>query len=158
MANFELGPTRWMPLGHQIIDEGPTRLPRTFYTPSVAPPRRHNNICTAIMMPPPAEEAAWREQVRLFIVHHLEKAVDDMHPCLYGLGFYRLRSHAARFSLVDHGPYEIAPDVFVRFVNHDDRDNHRAVQGYIQGWLIFQGVHLDYCNEYDIASFGKYHY
>ncbi|KAM0827059.1 hypothetical protein ACQ4PT_068439 [Festuca glaucescens] len=164
MANFELDPTRWVPLGHQIIDGRPTRLPRTFYTPSVAPPHRHDSICTGILMPPPppAEEAAWREQVRLFIVQQLQRAVDDVQPCLFGLGFYRLRSPAARFALVDHGPYEIAPDVFVRFVNHDDRDNHRAVQGYRRGWLMFLGVHLDYRNEYDIANavatFGKYHY
>ncbi|KAM0857545.1 hypothetical protein ACQ4PT_048398 [Festuca glaucescens] len=164
MANFELEPTRWVPLGHQIIDGVPTCLPRTFYTPSVAPPRRHDSICTAILMPPPppAEEAAWREQVHLFIVQQLQRAVDDVQPCLFGLGFYRLRSPAARFALVDHGPYEIAPDVFVRFVNHDDRDNHRAVQGYRRGWLMFLGVHLDYRNEYDIANavatFGKYHY
>ncbi|KAM0878205.1 hypothetical protein ACQ4PT_035013 [Festuca glaucescens] len=164
MANFELDPMRWVPLGHQIIDGGPTLLPRTFYTPSIAPPRRHDNICTAIMMPPPppAEEEAWREQVRLFIVQQLQRAVDDVQPCLFGPGFYWLRSPAARFALVDHGPYEIAPDIFVRFVNHDDRDKHRAVQGYRQGWLMFLGVHLDYRNEYDIAnavaSFGKYHY
>ncbi|KAM0847558.1 hypothetical protein ACQ4PT_054943 [Festuca glaucescens] len=164
MANFELDPTRWVPLGHQIIDGGSTRLPRTFYTPSVTPPRRHDNICTAIMMPPPppAEEEAWREQVPLFIIQQLQHAVDDVQPCLFGLGFYRLRSPAARFALVDHGPYEVALDVFVRFVNHDDRDNHRAVQGYRKGWLMFLGIHLDYRNEYDIAnveaSFGKYHY
>jgi hypothetical protein len=64
--------------------------------------------------------------------------------------------------LIDHGPYEIAPDVFVSFVPHDDRDNHRDVQGYRRGWLMFLGVHLDYRNEYDIANvvatFGKYHF
>jgi hypothetical protein len=64
--------------------------------------------------------------------------------------------------LVDHGPYEIAPDIFAQFVNHDVRDNHSVVQGYILGWLMFLGVHLDYRNECDIAnevaSFGKYHY
>jgi hypothetical protein len=71
-----------------------------------------------MLPPPPAEEAAWREQVRLFIVQQLQRAADDVQRCLFGLGFYRLRSPAARFALVDHGPYEIAPDVFVRFVNH----------------------------------------
>ncbi|KAM0885808.1 hypothetical protein ACQ4PT_030071 [Festuca glaucescens] len=37
MANFEVDPARWLPLGHHIIDGGPTRLPRTFYNPSQDP-------------------------------------------------------------------------------------------------------------------------
>jgi hypothetical protein len=69
-------------------------------------------------------------------------------------------SPAARATLVDHGPFEIEPGVFVHFVNHDDRDNHRAVQGFRQGWLMLLGVPLDYHNEYDLAnaisSFGKF--
>jgi hypothetical protein len=38
MTNFEVDPTPWLPHGHQVIDGGPTRLPRTFYSPSVDPP------------------------------------------------------------------------------------------------------------------------
>jgi hypothetical protein len=115
------------------------------------------------MPPPPADqEDAWREQVRLFIVQHLQRAVDDVQPCLLGLGFYRLRSATARAAIVDHGPYELQHGVFVRFINHDDRDNHRVVQGFGQGWLMLLGVPLDYRNEYDIANaiagFGKYHH
>jgi hypothetical protein len=37
MANFEVDLARWLPLGHHIIDGGPTRLPRTFYNPSINP-------------------------------------------------------------------------------------------------------------------------
>ena len=37
MATFELDPARWFPIGHQIIDGGATRLPRTFYTPTTPP-------------------------------------------------------------------------------------------------------------------------
>jgi hypothetical protein len=44
MVNFELDPAYWMPQGHQVIDGGPTRLPRSFYLPSTAPPRRHDHI------------------------------------------------------------------------------------------------------------------
>ncbi|KAM0868987.1 hypothetical protein ACQ4PT_040951 [Festuca glaucescens] len=87
MANFELDPTPWIPQGHQIIDGGPNRLPRTFYNPSVLPPRRNDTICTAILMPPPPahQEQFWRDQVRNFIVQHLHRAVDDVQPCLFGL-------------------------------------------------------------------------
>jgi hypothetical protein len=109
MLNFAVNPNRWVPLGHHIIDGGPTRLPRTFYNPLVLRPRRHDNVCTAILMPPPPEdqEDAWREQVRLFIVQQLQRAVDDVQPCLLGLGFYRLHSTEAHVALVDHGPYEL---------------------------------------------------
>ncbi|KAK1649168.1 hypothetical protein QYE76_066973 [Lolium multiflorum] len=64
MANFEVDPTPWLPHGHQIIDGGPTRLPRTFYSPSVDPPRRHDNICVAELMPPPPGQLIphWRQQ------------------------------------------------------------------------------------------------
>jgi hypothetical protein len=50
MANFALNPDRWVPVGHQIIDGGPTRLPRTFYNASVQPPRCNDHICVAILM------------------------------------------------------------------------------------------------------------
>jgi hypothetical protein len=38
MVNFEVDLAPWLPHGHQIIDGGPTRLPQTFYSPSVDPP------------------------------------------------------------------------------------------------------------------------
>jgi hypothetical protein len=39
MAVFELDPTPWLPWGHQVIDGGGTRLPRTYYNPSSDPPQ-----------------------------------------------------------------------------------------------------------------------
>jgi hypothetical protein len=60
MANFEVDPAHWLPLGHHIIDGGPTRLPRTFYNPSVLPPARHGHYLVAVLEPAPpgAEEGA----------------------------------------------------------------------------------------------------
>jgi hypothetical protein len=34
MVAFELDPARWVPMGHHLVDGGPTSLPRTCYTPS----------------------------------------------------------------------------------------------------------------------------
>jgi hypothetical protein len=164
MANFELDPARWVPEGHHIIDGGPTHLPHMFYNPSTLPPRRNDTICTVVLIPPqpPQHEEFWREQVCNFVVHNLHRAVDDFQPCLFGLGFLRLRSPAARATLLDHGPYQLQHGVHVRFVAHDDRDNHRSVQGFRRGWLMFLGIPLDYRNEYDIANaigtFGKFHH
>ncbi|KAK1649061.1 hypothetical protein QYE76_066866 [Lolium multiflorum] len=94
MVNFEVDPAPWLPHGHQIIDGGLTRLPRTFYSPSVDPPRRHDNICVAELMPPPPGQLIphWRQQVGNFIEGQLQRTVEEVQPCLFGLGFYRLRS------------------------------------------------------------------
>jgi hypothetical protein len=117
MTNFEVDPTPWLPHGHQVIDGGPTRLPRTFYSPSVDPPRRHDNICVAELMPPPPGQLIphWRQQVRNFIEGQLQRTVEEVQPCLLGLGFYRLRSPAARAALVNHIPYQIQQGFFLDF-------------------------------------------
>jgi hypothetical protein len=82
--------------------------------------------------------------------------VEDAQPCLFGVRIFKLRSAASRFALVQHGRYginhELHPDVFVRFVNHDDRVQiHRSDQGFRNGWLMFLGVPLDYRNEQDLV-------
>ncbi|KAM0866823.1 hypothetical protein ACQ4PT_042395 [Festuca glaucescens] len=70
-------------------------------------------------------------------------------------------SSAAVNALLQQDPFEIDVDVFVRFVPHNDRPNHRAVQGVRSGWLMVLSVPLDFRNDYDIANavaaFGKYH-
>ncbi|KAM0835430.1 hypothetical protein ACQ4PT_062941 [Festuca glaucescens] len=163
MANFEVDPARWLPLGHHIIDGGPTHLPRTFYNPSVNPPVRHGNFLVAVLepAPPAADEGAWRDHVRGFIRQHHQRAVEIFQPCLFGIGLYELRSAAAVNALLQQDPFEIGADVFVRFVPHNDRPNHRAVQGVRSGWLMVLCIPLDFRNDYDIANvvaaFGKYH-
>jgi hypothetical protein len=80
---------------------------------------------------------------------------------LFGIGLYELRSAAAVYALLQQAPFEIQPDVFVRFVPHNDRHNHRAMQGTRTGWLMVLAVPLDFRNDYDIANavaaFGKFH-
>lgn len=53
MAVFELDPTRYVPLGHHIIDGGEARLPRTFVTPPSPIVRRHEAFMVAEVMPAP---------------------------------------------------------------------------------------------------------
>jgi hypothetical protein len=164
MANFKLDPADWLPQGHQVIDGGPTRLPRTFYSPSMVPPRQHDHIIAVELMPlaPEALVPFWRNQVCNFIVHNLQCTVDNVQPCLFGLGFYSLHSAAACAALLTHPLYQIQNGVFVCFVRHDDRDNHRTVQGFRQGWLMFLGIPLGCRNDFDIANaiatFGKFHH
>ena len=104
----------------------------------------------------------WRQLVRKYIVDVQRRVVDDFQPALFGVGLYELRSPAARQALISNGPFEVQPDVFVRFVAHNNRENHRATQGFRTGWLMFLGVPLDYRNEYDISNavvtFGTFHH
>jgi hypothetical protein len=58
MAVFEVDPTPWLPWGHQVIDGGPTRLPRTYYNAPHDPLEQHQDFCIAVVepAPPPADE------------------------------------------------------------------------------------------------------
>jgi hypothetical protein len=80
---------------------------------------------------------------------------------LFGLGLYELRSPAAVSGLLYQQPFEIAHGVFVRFVRHNDRLNHRSAHGFRSGWLMFLGIPFDYRNTFDIANtvatFGTFH-
>ena len=80
-------PLQWVPEGFQVIDGGPTHLPRTFFTPTSAPPHKNKAYYIAIVEPSqhPEEELFWRQQVRIFIEQHLQRIIEDMQPCLYGV-------------------------------------------------------------------------
>lgn len=164
MANFKLNPARWVPLGQQIIDGGPSRLLRMFYNAVIAPTARHGNYCVAILdpAPPQEDEFFWRDIVRDFIVNHHQREVNSMQPGLFGVGLYELCSHATVTALVEQEPFEIDDNVFVSFVHHNDHPNHRAANGFRIGWLMVLSVLLDYRNDYDIfnavAAFGKFHH
>ncbi|KAM0844073.1 hypothetical protein ACQ4PT_057283 [Festuca glaucescens] len=149
MAVFELDPTPWLPLGHEIIDDSPTRLPRTYYTPTVPPPRRHDNYCIAYIEPPqPEGNGFWRDQVRDFVQGNLGLDVMDCQHSLFGVGLYEMRSAAAHQILVQHPLRQIDEGVFVRFVNHDEsvasfgkyidwhRDDPLKERTLVQGWTI----------------------
>jgi hypothetical protein len=71
MAVFELDPNPWLPWGHQVIDGGGTRLPRTYYNPSSDPPHQERDLCIAIVEPalPAMHEGLWRDRVRDFLVN-----------------------------------------------------------------------------------------
>jgi hypothetical protein len=99
--------------------------------------------------------------VRDFIVQHHQRAVVSFQRALFGLGLYELRSAAAVSGLLYQQPFEIAHGVFVRFVRHNDRLNHRSAHGFRSGWLMFLGIPFDYRNTFDIANtvatFGTFH-
>jgi hypothetical protein len=66
--------------------------------------------------------------------------------------------------LVQHGSYPLPPlhlNRSVSFIHADDSINHRATQGFRNGWLMILGIPPDYRNDLDIANavsnFGKFH-
>ncbi|KAM0865930.1 hypothetical protein ACQ4PT_042941 [Festuca glaucescens] len=163
MAVFEVDPLPWLPWGHQIIDGGPTRLPRTYYYAAQDPPMQHQSyyIATVDPPPPPQGEAFWREQVHNFLVGPLQRNVISSQPSLFGAGLFELSSPNSVNALVQHGQYQIQNRT-LRFLHVGDApQNHRAALGFCRGWLMFLGVHPDYRNNLDIANvvstFGQYH-
>jgi hypothetical protein len=115
-------------------------------------------------VPPPEEEAFWRQQVSNFLTGPLQRHVIEVQPSVFGVGIFQLNSPNAAYALVQHGQYQLhQANRFVHFQFADDAEqNHKAVQGFRKGWLMFLGIPPDYRNDLDIASavstFGKFHY
>ncbi|KAM0886010.1 hypothetical protein ACQ4PT_029953 [Festuca glaucescens] len=164
MANFELNPAHWIRHGYHIIDGGPTRLSRSLYNVTVAPAVSHGNFYVAQLnpAPPQQDEVFWRDIIRDFIINHHQRDVESMQSCLFGVGLFELRSPTSVSALVQQQPFELDDNVFVRFIHHNNRPNHRATQGSRRGWIMVLGIPFDYRNDYDIsnvvAAFGKYHH
>ena len=68
-----------MPLGFEIIDRGPLRLPRTFFAPATAPDRSHEEYAIGIIEPEPLPEdiPLYRNMVSDFVVNQLGRDVLD---------------------------------------------------------------------------------
>ncbi|KAM0910334.1 hypothetical protein ACQ4PT_014228 [Festuca glaucescens] len=163
MASFEVDPLPWLPWGHQVIDGGPTRLPRSFYFAPQDPPSLHQDYCIALLdtPPPPAAEAMWREQVHDFLVGPLQRNVVSAQGSLFGVGLFQMSSPNSVNALVQHGQFQIQ-NRMLRFLHvGESPKNHRAAVGFRRGWLMFVGMHPDYRNNLDIANavstFGQYH-
>jgi hypothetical protein len=90
MAVFEVDPTPWLPWGHQVIDGGNTRLPRSYYYTCQDPTPQHQAFCIASVepAPPPQDAAFWRQQVSNFLVGPLQRNVVDVQPSLFGVGLF----------------------------------------------------------------------
>ena len=77
MAVYAIDPHRFVLAGYDIVDGGEDRLPRTFYTPAQAPPRRHESFMVGIVEPlsPPEYVTICRQQVLAFITNQVELPV-----------------------------------------------------------------------------------
>jgi hypothetical protein len=53
MAVYAIDQHRFIPADFDIVDGGEDRLPRTYHTPAIPPPRVHEQYMVAIMEPPP---------------------------------------------------------------------------------------------------------
>ena len=116
MTNFELDPLPYVPPGFEIIDGGPLCLPRTFSTPAVAPDSRHDEYAIGIVEPAPLPEEIQicHNMVSDFVVNRLERDVLDVQPWIQGVGLFRFRSAISRQVMVDHPPFDLGNDRYVR--------------------------------------------
>ncbi|KAI5012376.1 hypothetical protein ZWY2020_024510 [Hordeum vulgare] len=84
MANFEIDPEFFLPPGHNIIDGGPDRLPRTYTTPAVPITRRHERFVIPDIHPaPPADhlvQVSWSAPIYILGAAPVEVLPNDEDP------------------------------------------------------------------------------
>ena len=169
MAVFEIDPHRFILAGFDIQDGGADRLPRTFYTPAVPPPRAHEQYMVAIVepIPPPELVGVRRQQVLDFLVQVMHVPVISAQTWFQGVGLFEMEDPVVRGSFTLHPPFPLGVDdegneFFVRFIPHNQGEGFRAIHGQRTGWLMFIRIPLDYRNTQCIAdmvgSFGQFHY
>uniref|UniRef100_A0A8I6WVX7 DUF7597 domain-containing protein n=1 Tax=Hordeum vulgare subsp. vulgare TaxID=112509 RepID=A0A8I6WVX7_HORVV len=163
MENFELDPEFFLPPGHNIIDGGPDRLPRTYTMPAVPITRRHERFVIADVHPaPPADNVIQvRQEVAAFLLHrglHVRSA----QPWIEGVGLFELRDAAESYAAVHMVPQEVAHNSVVRFLRHDQGLGFCGQEGFRQGCLMILGVPLDFRNTEDLRAamntFGEFHH
>ncbi|KAE8783494.1 hypothetical protein D1007_43011 [Hordeum vulgare] len=101
MANFELDPEFFLLPGHNTIDGGPDRLPRTYTTPAVPITRRHERFEIADVHPaPPVDHLVqvWQEVAALLL--HRGLHVRSVQPWIEGVGLFELRDAAESYAAV----------------------------------------------------------
>jgi hypothetical protein len=88
----------------------------------------------------------------------------EIQPSLFGIGLIEMSGLNVVNALVQHGPYPLPPlhlNRSVSFIHANDAINHRATQGFRNGWLMILGIPPDYRNNLDIANaistLGKFH-
>jgi hypothetical protein len=147
MAVFEVDLLSWLPRGHQIIDGGPTRLPRTYYYASQDPPAMHQDHCIALLEPPPPQAADhWRDQVHNFLIGPLRCNVHESRPSLFYMGLYQLSGQNSVNALVQHGQLQ---NRLLRFVHVGEApQNHHAAMGFRCGWLMFLGTEFSFMHHF----------
>ncbi|KAE8814991.1 hypothetical protein D1007_07705 [Hordeum vulgare] len=163
MANFELDPEFFLPPGHNIIDGGPDRLPRTYTTPAVPITRRHERFVIADVHPaPPAEDVIQVRQEVVVLLLHQGLHVRSAQPWIEGVGLFELRDAAESYAAVHMVPQPVAHNSVVCFMRHDQGLGFHGQEGFRQGCLMLLGVPLDFCNTEDLRAavntFGEFHH
>ncbi|KAE8818891.1 hypothetical protein D1007_03281 [Hordeum vulgare] len=121
MANFELDPECFLPPGHNIIDAGPDRLPRTYTTPAVPITRRHEHyVITEVLPAPPADIMVQVRQLVVALIHHRGLHVRSAERWIEGVGLFELRDAAESFAAVQMVPQALAHNTVVRFMCHNE--------------------------------------
>ncbi|KAE8806344.1 hypothetical protein D1007_17500 [Hordeum vulgare] len=116
MANFELDPKFFLPPGHNIIDGGPGRLPRTYTMPVVPITRRHERFVIADVHPaPPADNWVQVRQEVAALLLQRGLHVRSAHPWIEGVGLFELRDAAESYVAVQMVPQEVAHNSVIQW-------------------------------------------
>lgn len=110
MANFPLDPHEFLPPGFEIIDGGPTRLPRTFFSPAVTPDHHHEQFAIGIVEPPPplGQIHHFCQLVSDFVMTQLHRDVLSDQQWIEGVGLFEFRTPASRHAIMNHPPMILA--------------------------------------------------
>ncbi|KAE8797892.1 hypothetical protein D1007_26904 [Hordeum vulgare] len=109
MANFELDPEFFLPPGHNFIDGGPDRLPRTYTTRVVPITWRHERFVIADIHPaPPVDNLVQVRQEVAALLLHRGLHVRSAQPWIEGVGLFELRDAAESYAAVQMVPQEVA--------------------------------------------------
>uniref|UniRef100_A0A8I6YG99 DUF7597 domain-containing protein n=1 Tax=Hordeum vulgare subsp. vulgare TaxID=112509 RepID=A0A8I6YG99_HORVV len=163
MANFELDPEFFLPPGHNIIDGGMDRLPRTYTMPAVPITKRQERFVIADVHPvPPADNVVQVRQEVAALLLHQGLHVRSAQPWIEGVGLFELRDAAESYAAVHMVPQEVAHNSVVRFVRHDQGVGFRGKESFRHGCLMILGVPHDFRNTEDLRaavnSFGEFHH
>ncbi|KAI5007926.1 hypothetical protein ZWY2020_008974 [Hordeum vulgare] len=107
MANFELDPEFFLPPGHNIIDGGPDRLPRTYTTPAVPITRRHERFVIADVHPAPPAHNLVQGCLMLLGVSLDFRNIEDLRAAVNTFGEFH--------HWVSDDPYLVRSIVFASF-------------------------------------------
>lgn len=159
MAVYTIDLHRFLPAGYDIIDGGDDRLPRTYYTLAIPPPRFDEQYMVAIVEPlPPVHLVGIRhEQVLQFLTQTLHVPMLFAQTWFQGVAFFEMEDPIVRGSFTQHPPFLLGVDeegneFFVRFIPHNEGEGFRAIHEHRTGWLMFIGVPLDYRNTHCLAD------
>ncbi|CAO2038747.1 unnamed protein product [Urochloa humidicola] len=145
MAEIDIEPERFIPVGMEIEDGGPNRREKVTICFSGTPINRHEEYAIAVTeeVLSPAQRLAFMHDVREYVRVVARKHIISYSAHPHGIGIFRFESPCDRDTLVYNSPHWIGNHSFA-FVNHDEAMNCKRCPFSRVGWVMLAGYPLDY--------------